>query len=143
MAEQLPSAQVCDLTDDLALLPLTEAVKAEALSEGGSEEPPFEGLALSKDLVDCARKDSKSGALAYVEAHYPEGSNHQGAIIWSDGEIIFGPLIDDTAWDPREINENRPVNRALRTLGLQAGSYDDEWDAAGFTRHPTTEDWGG
>ena len=121
----------------------TEAVKAEALAEGSAEEPPFEDLALSKDLADCVRKASKSGALAYVEAHYPERSNHQGAVVWSEGEIIFGPLIDDTAWDPREINENRPVNRALRTVGLQAGSYDDEWDAAGFTRHPTTEDWVG
>lgn len=142
LAEELPSAQVCDLTDGLALLPLTEAVKSETLTEGGSEKPPFEGLALIKDLAESAKKISKSGALAYVEGHYPEGSDHQGAIVWSDGEIVFGPLIDDSAWDPREPNENRPVNRALRTLGLQAGSYDDEWDAAGFTRHPTTEDWG-
>ena len=82
LAAALPSAQVCDLTDDLAILPLTEAVKAEAMTDSNSDKPPFEGLALLKDLAKNAKKISKSDSLAYVEAHYPEGSDHQGALVY-------------------------------------------------------------
>lgn len=135
-APSLPAATVLDLVQGFGILPVTKSVKAQA--KGGVA---YKGLALAKPLADWAKRASTDGPVAYIEGHYPAASNHQGAVVWTQGAETLGPETDDSAWDPRENNEERPVNRALRELGLRVGEFDDEWDAAGLTRRYDTEDW--
>ncbi|MFH2202793.1 MAG: hypothetical protein ABIJ96_06745 [Elusimicrobiota bacterium] len=138
MALKLPSAKVVDLAADLCLLPVTAAVKADIT---GSDEPAFAGLDLSEKLAQLAQECSRAGAIAYIEAHYLKGRDHQASAFWSQNKMTLEPSIEDTPWDPRESNDTRPVNKVLRILGLKPGSFDDEWDAAGLTRHNATENW--
>ena len=136
IVEGLSTPKIVDLADGLFIIPLTRALKDEAAGE-----PAFEGLSIPEPLAEKAKAASENGAVGYIEGDYPQSCNHQGAVLWTKGALSFGPEIDDTAWDPRETNEDRPVNKVFRTLGLSAAGFDDEWDAAGLTRHHDTEEW--
>lgn len=138
-ARGLKAARLSVLTDDLCLLALTEAVEAQFSRKG---PPPFDGLKASSGLAEAASKASERGPLAYVEADYKKGLDFQAAAVWSGGSVVGGPWVDGTAWDPREPGTSeRPVNSALRLLGVGAGECADEWDAVALARHLTTEDW--
>lgn len=139
LAEKLASeisAKTVPFTDTLGIVPITDTVKATSASKAS-----IKGFALPHTLLQAAQKRSTDGPIAYIEAHYAQGLNHQGAAVWSGETFTMEPEIDDTPWDPRESTDERPVNRALRALGVRPGEYNDEWDAAGMTRHPRTEDW--
>lgn len=138
-ARGLKDARLSALTDELFMLPLTAPVDAQF---SGAGAPPFEGLKASAGLAQAASKASMTGPIAYVEADYKKGLDFQAAAVWSGGGVVGGPWVDGTAWDPREPGTSeRPVNSALRLLGVGAGEYTDEWDAVALARHLTTEDW--
>lgn len=141
MAKRYPSAKTAELVQGLALMPLTGPLRKEICpKEEGS--PPFEGLVLCGHLADWAQETSRTGAIAYIEADYAGGVNHQSSVVWEGGKVSAGPFVDDTAWDPRESPlQDRPVNKALRTLGLKPDPGGDEWDTAGLNRKRATEDW--
>lgn len=139
LAHKFSSARVVDLVDDLGLFPLTEAFEHEL---GEDIAYPFEGLRLSAGVAGLAAEESVTGPVVYIEAEYGAGKNHQASVIYIDGRIDKGPLIDDTLWDPREAElQDRPVDQALRAVGVVADRDSDEWDAVGLTRHRCTDDW--
>lgn len=141
LAKELRSAAIIDLCSGLALLPLNKDLLAE-LKAKGAGKAPFEGLTLPQAVAEWAKAGSASGPIAYIETDYRKGKDHQAGLVWSEGEVLTGPLTDDTAWDPRESPlQDRPVNKALRTLGVKPGASGDEWDAAGMSRHRRTEEW--
>ena len=133
-------ARVVELTKELSLLPLTAAQEAKI---PGAEAPgPFAGLKVSAKLAVWAASGSKTGTLAYIEADYGAGKDYQAAVVWENGDVNAGPWKDGTAWDPREDARERPVNGALRLLGVRHGSeFNDEWDAVALARHSETEAW--
>ena len=140
VAGGLRGARVTELAHGLALLPLTASLEAEF--GRGKEPAPFKGLRLSAGLAEWARKASESGPIAYVEADYGPGRDFQAGATWSAGALSTGPLLDKTAWDPREpAMLERPINTVLRALGVAAQGYGDEWDAVALARHSRTEDW--
>lgn len=131
--------RVVELTKELSLLPLTEA--QEARIPGKDAAGPFPGLKVGAKLAAWAAAGSKSGMLAYVEADYGAGKDYQAAAVWEDGEVTAGPWKDATAWDPREDARERPINGALRLLGVRQGDFNDEWDAVALARHIDTDQW--
>lgn len=138
-ARGLKDVRLSALTDDLCLLALTGAVDSQLAGKGPA---PFDGLKASPGLAEAAGKASRVGPVAYIEADYKKGLDFQGAVVWSGGGVVGGPWVDGTAWDPREPGTSeRPVNSALRLLGVGAGEYADEWDAVALARHLTTESW--
>lgn len=140
LAKTAPGVRVVELTKELSLIPLTEA--AEAAVPGKDSPGPFPGLRVGGKLAAWAAAGSKSGVLAYIEADYGSGKDFQAAVVWEDGEVSAGPWKDATAWDPREDARERPVNGALRLLGVRHGSeFNDEWDAVALARHIDTDAW--
>jgi hypothetical protein len=139
LAHKFESGRVADLVGDLGLLPLTDAFEQEL---GPDIAYPFEGLRLSAGVAGLAAEESVTGPVAYIEAFYGGGKSLQASVIYVDGRIDKGPLIDDTVWDPREAGlQDRPVDQALRAVGIVAEPESDEWDAAGLSRHRHTDDW--
>jgi len=139
LAHKFDSARVVDLVDDLGLFPLTEAFEHEL---GEDIAFPFEGLRLSAGVAGRAAEESVSGPVVYIEAEYGGGKSHQASVLYLDGRIDKGPIIDDSIWDPREAGlQDRPVDQALRAVGIVAAPESDEWDAAGLSRYHRTDDW--
>lgn len=140
VAARLPGAKVAELAEGLGLLPLPAALEAALKPE--DRKPVLDGLRLGERVSGLAREASKAGPIAYVEADYSAGRDFQGAVLFSGGGVSWGPRCDRAAWDPREpAMTERPVNAALRALGVQRGDYGDEWDAVALARHSTTESW--
>lgn len=130
--------RVVELTKELSLIPLTEAQEAKV--PGKDVAAAYDGLKVSKKLAAWA--SGAPGAIAYIEADYGAGKDYQAAVVWENGEVNAGPWKDGTAWDPREDARERPVNGALRILGVRHGSeFNDEWDAVALARHTETEAW--
>jgi hypothetical protein len=87
---------------------------------------------LSQQLVDELRRSSRNGPLIYFETEYSGGSGGQGAALFQDGEIIFGPQ-----WA-----EIGPINRALKLLGISVWPpAHDEFETVGLHRHRGAEGW--
>ncbi|MBI5200309.1 MAG: hypothetical protein HY925_01875 [Elusimicrobia bacterium] len=138
-AAGLPGSRLVELTESLALLPLSSAVEA-ALSPA-DRAPALDGLRLGAKTAQLAKDASAAGPVAYVEADYSHGRDFQGAVLWSGGKM-GAPRADRNPWDPREpAMVERPVNAALRALGVDRQDFDDEWDAVALARHATTDAW--
>lgn len=68
----------------------------------------------------------------YFETEYHGGHGGQGAAVFLNGDLIFGPQ-----WD-----EFGPINHALMLLGVKIEPPAmDEFDTVGLYRHRSTEDW--
>lgn len=140
LAAKLPGARVAELAEDLGLLPITLELESSFASQ--ERTPAFAGMRLSARIEGLARAGSKEGAIVYAEADYSAGRDFQAAVVWDGGKLVGAPRVDRAAWDPREpAMTERPVNTALRALGVQCSGYGDEWDAVALARHPRTEDW--
>src|SRR5262249_13831328 len=87
---------------------------------------------LSRQLIDLLRRSSLQGPLMYFETEYFGGSGGQGAAVFQDGEVIFGPTWGTIG----------TINQALKLLGVRvAPPAHDEFDTVGLGRHRHTERW--
>jgi hypothetical protein len=99
--------------------------------------PPLTGYAegfnyLSEQLVRELKIGSSSGCLVYFETEYFGGDGSQGAAVFREGELIFGPQSASFG----------PINDALAILGVRVvPPACDEFEAVGLHRHRNTEDW--
>jgi hypothetical protein len=119
------------LTRGLGLLPLRDADLGKFLV------PPLTGHAegftyLSEQLVRELKIGSFWGSLLYFETEYFGGDGAQGAAVFRQNELVFGPQ-----WATFG-----PINEALAMLGVRVvpPAY-DEFEAVGLQRHRGTEDW--
>src|SRR5262249_43778661 len=87
---------------------------------------------LSEQLIRELKIASSSGSLLYFETEYFGGDGTQGAGVFQEGELIFGP----------ESAMFGPINEALAILGTRViPPARDEFETAGLHRHRHTEDW--
>jgi hypothetical protein len=121
----------CNLAQGLAFLPLRDEDIYDLISQPQTEFT--EGFNyLSTQLSSVLAAASKEGPLAYIETEYFGGDGAQGAVVFSDGAIAFGP----------KSAEQGPINEALRMLGVTVSApHSDEFQAVGLQRHRHTEDW--
>jgi hypothetical protein len=119
------------LAGALAILPLREADLGSlrcAPSDGEAEFFQY----LSKELLDLLRRSSHEEPLMYFETEYFGGAGGQGAVVFQDGDLIFGPH-----WA-----EVGPINQALKLLGVSCGPpARDEFEAVGLHLHRDAEGW--
>jgi len=132
------------LEQGLALVPLTDALKAEA----APDQPRRDLLLLetsAKELPQPLARTvahlSQIGPVALVVAEFSPGEGAQASIVWRDGEIALGPIVQ------RDLSRNKPlhlwaINRALRELGVHViATSSDEFESAGLQRARRTDDW--
>jgi hypothetical protein len=134
----LAEARLGALEHGLALLPITDEL-FDDVTDGTDGAYGFWHLpgGFEHELA----RWSAAGPVAYVEADYFGGIGGQQAVVWSGGRLVLGPLrlSDDAPYAPG----GTPISRALRALGVTRGAAEDEFAAAGLTRHRRTEDWTG
>lgn len=132
-----PAATVIPLKQGFGLIPLTQDFRNAVQSPKGkriwTEEELLHSLhGITDVLTKIGRAASHSSAIAYIETEYFGGEGVQGALVWSDGEIVLEPLISASIG---------PINSALRELGVQRGRARDEFDALGLGKHRQTDAW--
>ena len=75
---------------------------------------------------------SARSTLLYFETEYFGGMGTQGAAVFRDGELVFGP----------QAAELGPINNALAVLGVRTvPPAVDEFETVGLQRHRSVEDW--
>lgn len=127
------------LTRELALLPITDEFANEAKDYGLTANIPVELplSSLSPGLVQLAKELSRSTSVAYISTYYFSGHGGQDAVVWENGELVFGPMT-------KPYNEEWPnsaISKALRKLGVLAKGGEDEFDTVGLGRHRETHRW--
>lgn len=136
-----------DLPQGLRILALTpERIDALTRLAPGASAEGF--VHLSEALEAALRAASAGGALAYLELEYFGGAGFQSAALFSEGETRFratqadrpapaargllSRLLRPAKAEPRRTDPDRPVNRALRGLGVRAAAGADEFTALGL-----------
>jgi len=119
------------LVGGLAILPLREAdLNSFRATPSDDEAGGFQHL--SKQLLDQLRRSSHEGPLMYFETEYFGGVGGQGAAVFRNGDLIFGPN-----WA-----EVGPINPALKLLGISSEPpARDEFETVGLHLHRDAEGW--
>jgi hypothetical protein len=125
-ASDFQHARLVELPQMMAMIPLTNKLHLEVGT--GREGDQFEKL--SVPVWQWGQRMSVIAPVAYIEAEFFGGVGGQSSIVWSGGLEAMEPTHSKDA-----------INRALRFLGVQIGTAQDEFDALGLGRHRDTHDW--
>ena len=124
-------AQVVDLPQGVALIPLTRALCEDVAELVGNDRrrefPLFESL--SDAMAEVVRSASSLGSLAVIETVLSGTVSEQRAVVWEGGQLVLGPL-----------DHSCSVNAALQRLGVRAPTWCDEFDALHLATSRSTED---
>ena len=124
-------AEPIALTDVLSLLPLGPDALERLLPDEQHEF--YDGFNyLSPALARVFKHASDRCVLLYFETEYFGGMGTQGAAVFRDGEIAFGP----------QSAELGPINDALAVLGVRPQPPAvDEFETVGLQRHRSVGEW--
>jgi len=123
------TAKVVSLSDELALVPLDDALQDEI--NQGTEQllEPWDTLTEKIASVGCEL--SRHGIVAYAEADYFGGTGDQSCVVWEKGKERL-----------REIRTEKAINHALKLLGVVCSAEAvDEFDTVHLGRHRSVEGW--
>ncbi|MEW5847773.1 MAG: hypothetical protein AB2A00_03125 [Myxococcota bacterium] len=129
-------AALVTLPQDFELLVVaTEEAGAEALAFGSTFR------ALTRAWVPRLEAASRAGAVAYLETEYFAGLGKQAAAVWRGGTLVFGPVIDDETSGVRMPLHHKPINTALRMLGVTTRGEMDEFDSLQLGAARMNKEW--
>lgn len=151
------SDAMAGLSDDkLSTVPLAQGfalwpIGATAQKHFGIEEFPLINAKTSPAPVEIPagilQLASRTQRCAYVEARMEIGPGHQAHVYFEKGTPIGGVTVGPDAVNAAlrklglvVIGKSR-LSDLLRRLGLQSGTFIDEFEAAGLGRFRSTEDW--
>jgi len=121
-----------DLAAGFAFLPLDHENLDDILGLHEGKKTVGEFMYLTQYLAEHLCAASRSGELAYVETEYHGGIGGQGAAVFRDGSIVFGP----------EWRERDSINKALSEIGfLCRPDQVDEFAAIGLMKYRSNEDF--
>ncbi|MBD9417515.1 hypothetical protein IB234_23365 [Pseudomonas sp. PDM16] len=87
---------------------------------------------LTPEFLSWLKHVSIEQTLAYVETDYFGGDGGQGAILLSNGEIIYGPSFGD----------EEHINSVLRLLGVKVCAEEhDEFGSVGLGNYRSSQEW--
>lgn len=113
---------VCPLNQGFAFLPLDyQNLKFVRASDTSGAVGEF--VYVTPNLIVTLQDASRGMEFAYVETEYHGGIGGQGALLFRDGKLTFGPEWADAG----------PISTALRKLGVTKADEDfDEFEAVGL-----------
>jgi hypothetical protein len=119
------------LTQEMAFLPLRDEDIDSFIKDMQTEH--MNGFVyLSKQLASEIASASQDGFVVYIETEYFGGMGTQGAAVFLNGALVYGP----------KSAEIGPINEALHFVGVEISApADDEFETVGLNRHRSTEDW--
>ena len=127
---------------DLAVLPFDDDLQ-DALHDrfGTGDWPENQGVLLSTTDQAFAAECSQRAPLAYLQCDDGAEGVFQSAAVWKAGQITIGPVsLDMSGPGARRPTPLRPINVALRALGVVAGSAVDEAAAFGLATYASNAD---
>ena len=117
---RFPVAKLVALDAGFAWVPATEALMAEI----DAADPAGERMGRTIDFVfdhpvmlRLLADFSRGGPIAFVETDYVDGRGAQAATACVDGQVVTS-----------EEGDGRPINHALRAIGVVRPSDEDEFD---------------
>jgi hypothetical protein len=117
---RFPAAKLVALDAGFAWVPATDALMAEI----DAADPAGERIGRTIDFVfdhpvmlRLLADLSRGGPIAFVETDYVDGRGAQAATACVDGKAVTS-----------EEGDGRPINRALRAIGVVRPSDEDEFD---------------
>lgn len=137
LAQHLTGCRVLELPQGVAMIPFNEVARRAAGAwlprdqAGDDAGPGWPFSDLAREAAENLARVAGLGKIIYVEVEYFGNAGGQSAIGWQDGRCCFGPK--DA---PAGI-----VNEAVRFLGVQAATGQDEFDTLGLGAHRRTEEW--
>ena len=142
IAHHYPAAIVIPLSQRFAMMPITEQFYDELPSPQHPEKADKHFLYLGPKVHHIGKAFSVKAPLAYVETEYFGGIGFQGAVVWANGQIIFGPALtgDREDFQTDDLSDNA-INIALHKLGVLKGGSRDEFDAIRLGKHRDNESW--
>eukprot|EP01136_Pigoraptor_vietnamica_P012850 Opistho-1_new@53204 len=114
--------------DKSNLEPLVGAIHADRPDDADDGEA-FDYL--TPELLAWCAAQSGSSPIAYIETQYFSGEGGQGAVLFMDGQIAWGPQND----------RGGPINTVLASLGVVARGGRDAFDIVGLGRHRMNDGW--
>lgn len=122
------------LTQGYIMIPLTEALKDDIEELIGMPSMAYDCFHKLSDSIVQMIKDARcADKVAYVETEFFGGVGEQAAIVWENGDIIYGPEFAD--------NCSQPINRALKILGVRIIKSPDEFEEINLHWIRSTEKW--
>jgi hypothetical protein len=119
-----------ELAQGLAFLPLDgENLDRIVGAEGGAAIGDF--VFLTERLVEHLKAQSRAGALLYIETEYFGGTGGQGAALFQNQALAFGP----------EFGAGGAINRGLMLLGVKRGASRDAFETAGLQIFRSNDDF--
>ena len=124
------------LSDHVTLVPVTRQLVQEVVATFGeykAEDDPYADTFLMRllpPLIQMAVKVSSVSAVLYVEVDIASGIGDRSAIVWHQGEAVYGPT-----WGTSQVAE------AFRLFGQLEGLPADWAVELRISRHRFTEDW--
>ena len=127
---------------DLAVLPFDEVVQDRLHDRFGTGDwPDGQGLLLSTTDQKFAAECSQFAPVAYLQSDDGGDGVLQSAAVWQLGQITIGPITLDMAGaGARRAASLRPINVALRALGVVATPGVDETATFGLADYASNED---
>lgn len=132
LAKDWGGPPVVALKAGFALIPLTDDWMDRLFAPFPADYDDESFAYLHDGMVDKLRLASKEMSFAFVETNYFGGHGGQGAVVFDNGRVIYGP----------EWGTYGQINRALQILGVPERTDDlDAFDQVGLGAHRSTTDW--
>ena len=142
ITQHYPTAIVIPLSQGFGMLPVTKPFYDGLPNPQHPDEADNRFLYLGPKLLQIGKAFSVKAPLAYVETEYFGGAGFQGAVVWANGQMIFGPALTGDGEDFQTDDlPDGAINIALRKLGVLRGNSHDEFDAVGLGNHRDNESW--
>jgi hypothetical protein len=138
-------AELIELPQGFAMVPLTLALHEDIIELAAIEKPPppAEFSEMSAALAFVIAHLSQRGPVGYIETDYFGGTGSQSAAVWDAGRLALGPLKQEVT---RKGNAYRvtpegegPINQALAYMRAWHRRGMDLFDTLGLGKYRSVE----
>lgn len=125
-------------------VPLSDDLQDDLHARFGTGDWLERGPRISTGDMAFAAKVSTRAKVAYLETEYSGGVGEQSSVLWSGGSLSVGPLTYAINAKTRSAGGRArslwPINVVLRSMGVRADGFVDEFEALGLSDYRSLED---